>query len=96
MAWCFLLSNRKADRSTGCKPSASEGVLIFFNAASLVKRFTHFPKGGGNYPRETRATALTSKSVPEVFSQLTGEVESLCEIHDSSVTCCVLDNRMVG
>jgi hypothetical protein len=67
MAWCFPLSNRKADRPTGCKPSASEGVLIFHNAASLVKRFTRFQAVGVNGERKTRGTASTSKRVPEGF-----------------------------
>jgi hypothetical protein len=79
MAWCFPLSNRKADRPTGCKPSASEGVLIFHNTASLVKRFTRIQAVGVNGERKTRSTASISKSVPEVSFQLTGEIECLYE-----------------
>jgi hypothetical protein len=77
MAWCFLLSNWKADRPTGCKPSASEGVLIFHNVASLIIRFTDSQAVEVNDLRETRSTASTLKSVPEVSFQLTGETECL-------------------
>ena len=40
MASCFSSSNQRADPSSGCKPGASEGVLISHKAASLVQRFT--------------------------------------------------------